>query len=630
MLATLWLALLFVAAPAFGRPAELLAARVRGALVLGVAIPFVLGFLGLLYGTACFAVAGCCAFVSLRRRRAPIPTPVSLSRVALIPIAAVLLVAWPQIVRPPLDGDTLAYHLPNALSWAHAHSVWVTNTRYWWYPGGSELFAAGFIAVGAPWAVPLAGLPAALLVALRISSFTARVAGANVVAAALIGAAFVTMPLAAFQTATLQNDLWLAAALLEVLWILLYGADRWWETAAVIALCTLIKPSGWIVALIALLAALVARRKVVGVGGSWGTSGWAAALLGFLPLLLWALRDALLSPSAIVPISSAAVPWLWRSTIASHGVQGMALLSAAVLRAGPVALASLLATLCVALWPRCLERGVMERLGLPGDAVPAYRAVAVAGVLVFALFVLSPFGFVASVPQLANGASLRMALPTMACGAALLGLFSVRYALAAGTLAALCALVGVLGVLGVFRNDAVTLSTLPVVLCALALLRWCLGGGTPRAPARTVVSVSATRNALPVAALLAFIAMVLAVAGHAAASRAVAFYSAGMTAAPSGAPTHLFTALARLQPQAVVALDVRAGAIGMVSPRTTVYDAFGAAPCALATRMRAALVLGTDLDVDPAVRAERRALALTRCGRVLYRDAAAVIASPVP
>ena len=65
-------------------------------------------------------------------------------------IAALALVAWPQLMRPLLDGDSLSYHLPNAASWVQSHGIWTTATRYWWYPPASELFASALYATGGP------------------------------------------------------------------------------------------------------------------------------------------------------------------------------------------------------------------------------------------------------------------------------------------------------------------------------------------------------------------------------------------------------------------------------------------------------------------------------------------------
>ena len=82
-------------------------------------------------------------------------------------IAALVVVAWPQLVRPLLDGDSLSYHLPNAASWVQAHSLWTTATRYWWYPPASELFASGLYAVASPFALPWCGFGALALLGFR-------------------------------------------------------------------------------------------------------------------------------------------------------------------------------------------------------------------------------------------------------------------------------------------------------------------------------------------------------------------------------------------------------------------------------------------------------------------------------
>jgi hypothetical protein len=64
-----------------------------------------------------------------------------------IALSVVAFIGWPSLLSVPTDGDTMIYHLPNAASWLHAHSVWTVDTYLWWYPPGSEIVAAVFIAL---------------------------------------------------------------------------------------------------------------------------------------------------------------------------------------------------------------------------------------------------------------------------------------------------------------------------------------------------------------------------------------------------------------------------------------------------------------------------------------------------
>lgn len=615
--------------------AERLANRVRNTVLLGVAIPYVLGFAHVLYGIACFALAALCALAAwrlARRERARVWPSFWL----VIPLAAVALAAWPQFVRPPLDGDTLAYHLPNALAWVHAHSIWTTGTRYWWYPGGSELFAAGLITIGARWSVPLAGAVAAAMIALRLTAFgwrshgvSERSALAALVAPALIAAAFLALPASAFQAGTLQNDVWLAAATLEVLWALLYSPSAR-ATIGAVALCSLVKPTGVVIVAIAAGSYVVARSlahllsegsplvgKCSPLAGRSSSRTAIGIAGGVLALGLWVVRDVLLAPSAIVPITASSVPNPWGTTIAGAGLRGLHALGEALLAAG-------LPTLVFAVTPWAAAMGLAVFAALRRevrrfeDSAVAFACIALAGVSASVLYLALPFGFSASVPQLAaasvsaGGGSLRFDLPAMACGAALLAIGAARVPLAAIALGAAAAIAGLVDVQRIFWNDAPTRSTVPAVALGVALLLLALRRRT-----------SLTRGAVYV-----YVLVLSCVAGALAGGRAVAFYDAGMRAPIMQTPTGVFAILAQLQPRAVVVLDVRAGAVGMLVPGAAVYDDLDRDPCAQARRLDALLVDGTDPDVPAALHERRRSLTLRRCGRVVYEDAAAVIAAP--
>ena len=98
-----------------------------------------------------------------------------------------------------LEGDTLAYHLPNAAAWVRAGSIWTTTTRYWWYPGGSELFAAGLLAVAGPFSVLVAGAGPVALLGMRLATWC-RALGTGPWTAAAIGAASIAAPVIALSS----------------------------------------------------------------------------------------------------------------------------------------------------------------------------------------------------------------------------------------------------------------------------------------------------------------------------------------------------------------------------------------------------------------------------------------------
>ena len=229
----------------------------RNALVLGVAIPLLLGCVNLLYPAACWLMRAACVAAAARWHRDSAPAAGGV--VPYVTIAALALVAWPQLMRPLLDGDSLSYHLPNAASWVQSHGIWTTATRYWWYPPASELFASGIYATGGPFALAWAGFGALALVGLRVAAWARTEFAAPAWLADALAAAIVTaMPLA--LQASLQNDVWLAAFWLETLWLLRRPASGW----AALAICALMKPDGWIFAVVAAMhyapAAHVDRR----------------------------------------------------------------------------------------------------------------------------------------------------------------------------------------------------------------------------------------------------------------------------------------------------------------------------------------------------------------------------------
>ncbi len=270
MFAATWLGTLWFAAPIVSDPQVegALPDRLRGVLVLGTAIPFALGLLHLLYAPACYAIAIACILVAWLRGRPTIANVQAPTKWYALPLCATLFVALPALQQPPMDGDTLGYHLPNALSWVHAHSVWTTPTRYWWYPAGSELFAAGIAATGGWWLVGLAGTCAALLVTFRLTAWGVSLGSPDWVAASL-ASAFICTGVAAVQTADLQNDLWLAALFLELLWTANRSSRSQFIAASVLSL---IKPTGLLYAMLS---------------GFWRKGPFALVALSCAPFGLW-------------------------------------------------------------------------------------------------------------------------------------------------------------------------------------------------------------------------------------------------------------------------------------------------------------------------------------------------------
>jgi hypothetical protein len=572
--AALWLLGLYAAAPVLRGSREYARVdRLRDALILGVAIPFALGLLHALYPATCWAVLGACLAIALWRHgwqgvalndsRDPFP---------YVTLGALVAVAWPQLMRPLLDGDSLSYHLPNAASWVQDHSLWATATRYWWYPPGSELFATGLYAVGSPFSLPWSGFVALALLGFRIAAFArARLAAPALLADALAAATITAYPLA-IQGGTLQNDVWLAAFWLETIAAL--GAPGASGAAMrSVALTVLIKPQGWILTAIAMIAGR-ARREV-----------WLAATAS---LGVWILRDALLWSGATLSPSSTAYGNPFTTAIAAHGIGAFLLLVRVGLAISPFALAALAA----ALFAPVITRG--------------QRALGWNALAATALFFILPFGYDTSVAQLATGESLRFAAPAVVAGALVLGTLAPGFWYAATVVCYASAMYGIVYVLAIFWNDGSTHAAAPVALAAVA------------------VAVIARNRLAPWIEAAAFGLAVVA-ATHFAARHPVDYYADSLRV--GNTTSGIYRWIADGRPLRVGAWGLRLGVVNVLSPSTHTFDLTDAAACAAARRDRVLLVAVAQSDLSPEVNA-RRLDAARQCGRIVYEDAITVAAEP--
>jgi hypothetical protein len=550
---------LWYAAPAFFRHTGAIADRLRVAILLGVAIPFVLGFIHLLYAPVLWiAVAALVAWRATRRTPAFDHDPALYAT-----LSASLIVMWPPLVRPLLDGDTLLYHLPNAVAFVQAHSIWTASAPYWVYPPASELFASGIFAASGRWSLPIAGILPALLIAARLFS-VARKSGAPAYAAASIPLAFVCAPLTAVQNGTLQNDLWLAAFFVEIL----SGADR---SPFSVGVCALLKPFGWIEALIAAVAARVP---------------WRACAIGFIPLAAWIARDAiLLGSGASVGFST---PPYFANTIAGNFGIAITQLAHGVATVTPQSFT----------WIALLLAGYFFR---------GSRRYAIAGTAALVLYGFLPLAYKSGATNyVLDASSFRFALPALGAGA-LIAATLLPLAPRVGAIASYAiAAWGAWTVLAIFWNDAYT--HWAILVAAIAIVAAVLTGTTRG------VSV-------------ALLALVVIVAGRwGAASRAQGFYADWMRDA-AGKSTGVFAWIASHRPERVVAENVRTGAILMMSPQTQAVDAPLETGCELARRDRALLLVGSNEDTNGPDLAQAFARA-RGCGSVLYEDGAAFIVRP--
>jgi len=559
------------------------ASRVRDAIAIGVAIPLVLAAVGLLYPIACAGVlAGLAIVRTIVRRPWPLlraaassatpPLGATVSRVAgiALPVVAAIAVSWPQLVRPLQQGDSLGYHLPNAAAWSDAHSLWTTGTWYWWYPGGSEMFAAGIFCVAGPLAVGLAGFVVLLLLALRLFAFGRR-AGLSPLAGGAISAATITIPTIALQGGSLENDVWLAAFLLEVVWALLEERAALGRTLAV---TSIIKPYGW---MFGALAALVGRGRLRDVA------------LGFVPMVLWVVRDAILWKSATIDPRALAVPHLWDTTIVAHGATGIVTLVLAIVQAGP----------------GMVIAGIALVAAIAFSREPLVRWTALGA---FVFFLIEPFGFQNDLPQLATGASLRFAIPSLVL--AVVGVLSLlrRVENVATIVCLALAAYQVSHVVAIFHADTITYGW-PWVAALLGVA--------------IVVDVVWTRGVLTGFAALALIAYGVVLAS----SHPADYYDDGLM--HDGHSSHFFAWLAKERPSAVVGDHILLGSIAVISPETRVQNTVSADTCADAERASALLVVADDpASTDSAFEARRSSA--RACGKVLYDDGVALVVAPTP
>jgi len=577
--AALWLLGLLAAAPALrSNEPYTFADRLRDALLLGVAIPLVLGFLGLLYPATCWLALAILVIVSGARRARALEGLSGARRARAVEarppyilIAALALIAWPPLMRPLLDGDTLSYHLPNAAAWVHAHGVWTTDSRYWWYPPASEMFAAGLFAVSGPFALGWSGFGAIALLGFRIVAFAREEFGAPAWLADSLGAATVTMTPLALQAGSLQNDVWLAALFIESLWTIRTRSSAAMLTVAITAL---LKPYGWLFVAVAAAAGKAPLRV------------WIAGALAFA---IWTLHDALLWHTAMVTPGSASSANTWQSTILAHGLPALALLARVAAVASPLALPALVAALFGPL--------------VAGDH---RRDLGWAALAAFALFLLMPLAYADTHPQLATGASLRYAAPAFALGALLLARPATFAPRVVTVLFTLCAALGCAVIMATFWNDGGTRFALAISLIAVVNV--------------AVANATGIRWTVPAGFVLAALA-----AAYLAARFPANYFTDALRV--DGRTSGVYAWIAHAQPSVVGGWGLRSGIVNVLAPAARTLDLPDGAACADAAQQRATLVAVAENDRSPAFNAQRLDTARACARAVLFHDGIAVISS---
>ncbi len=473
--------------------------------------------------------------------------------------------AAPNIGRPPLDGDSLAYHLPNAIAWVQAGSLDPTWMRYWSYPGGSELVVAGLISAGGLWIAGVPSLLAATMLVLRLYAWL-RERSVAPAAAMSLAAAFVTIPVAAFQTYDARNDLISAAWFIESLWMLRKEPERAFLAVAMLAL---VKPNGWVLALVAILCT-----------GRW------RALVGLVPVGLWAAHDVLLNGHAVVSIASGLLFDPWPTTIAANAPQSLLVLARALVDQGPATT-------------------IFFAAALVGFVGKDDRRISLSGLLWLVAFAFTPLSYRSYLPTLADGASLRYALPSFAIGALALAPLACRFPRVFVIAGILSAAFGIVHVFLTFVNDSFTIISWAgvVAIGALALIR----NARTRAVAMTLATLALFLGGAFQARL-----------------RAASFYADEMPSVNGHATT--FYDWFAANPHAAHVVDLRAGMLLVFAPATHIVDA-AQVDCAEASRDGSWTIVGIDRDAT-AARKEATFTSAQRCGPTLFRDAAAIVSQP--
>ena len=574
-LAAAWLGSLWYASGLIGDKEDP-ASGVRGVLVLGVLLPLALGFAHLLYAPVLFVVVlALCAVryrrdvlvgTPVRRRGSPLAAWQERAGVAIV-VFAVAAAAWPALARPVLEGDSLWYHLPNAAAWAQTGSIWQTGTRYWWYPGGSELFASGLFAVSGPFSVGLAGTAALLFAGLRIYAWALR-EKTPALAAGALGAATVATATFGLQGGNLQNDVWLGAFFLELLWDARFAPRQLGVDGAV---CALIKPYGFAFAAYGLVAA---RR-------------FDSRLL--IPIVVfgaWVARDLILLPHALIAPQTTEFPNTFNTTIVAN--------------AWPA-----LGALGTALWHDGIWMIVLVAAPILGSFAARDRWLSIAGVVSLVVYPFMPFSYRSYVDQLANGHSLRYITPALAVGAVVSAeLLRGAWRVAAPLLLIATAL-ELNHIAGIFWIDPHA-HWLIAVAAGLVL---------------PIALLEGRQRAVVVSAVAVFAVML---AHSFAATDTPARYDELL----QPEKTRAYDWIARNHPARLVSSDVPAGAAIAVSPGTRAFDVLDAMPCTQARRLGALLLVRrrppSTKTFYPLAAAE-----IARCGTTLYADDALRIIRPI-
>ncbi len=219
-----------------------------------------------LYPVACWLALAACLAVARYRNEAWKPAYAGDAAIPYLLVGALVPMAWPQLMRPMLDGDSLSYHFPT-----QQRGCRTTRSGY----RNAILVVSAGVRTLRERALFRRRYIFAAVVRIRrrwhcsacARGVVAREDGAPPLLADAFAASAVTAYPLAIQAGTLQNDVWLAAFFSSRC-----GCCAWCANprrrCAPLAVTALTKPQGWLLAAIALLAARAPAQVWFAAGGA--------------------------------------------------------------------------------------------------------------------------------------------------------------------------------------------------------------------------------------------------------------------------------------------------------------------------------------------------------------------------
>ncbi len=201
---------------------------------------------------------------------------------------------------PPLDGDSLLYHLPMTAALVQDHSMWFTRAIL--YPGAVELGEAlGAATVGSVNGIVV--FQTLQVLTLMFAAFAwARKVGGSIDAAAASAVMAAALPLVIDQTGTSQNDIFVCTMLIAT-------CALWSQAPRLAALAIGLAVAAKLTSLI-----LIPAVAIVMLASEGWTFSIVDVLCGVAIAVPWYLRTWLLTPSPIYSYANKG----WHSTIAAH------------------------------------------------------------------------------------------------------------------------------------------------------------------------------------------------------------------------------------------------------------------------------------------------------------------------